>query len=78
MDTEMDTEVLSLIKPKEEEEEEKVLNEVKNEEIGVNILEDNTQPTFSFSTKISYILNKILYFTSCSSKNSIKSTNQPN
>ena len=74
----MDTEVLSLIKPKEEEEEEKVLNEVKNEEIGVNILEDNTQPTFSFSTKISYILNKILYFTSCSSKNSIKSTNQPN
>lgn len=66
----MDTEVLSLIKPKEEEEEEeKVLNEIKNEEIRVNIVEDNTQPTFSFSTKISYILNKILYFTSCSSKN---------
>jgi hypothetical protein len=69
MDTEMDTEVLSLIKPKEEEEEKQVLNEVKNEEIRVNILKDNTQPTFSFSTKISYILNKILYFTSCSSKN---------
>lgn len=78
MDNEVKTEVLSLIKPKEEEEEEKVLNEIKNEEIRVNMVEDNTQPTFSFSTKISYILNKILYFTSCSSKNSIKSTNQPN
>lgn len=77
MDNELKTDVLTLIKPKEEEEQ--VLNEIKNEEIrDNNIVEDNIQPTFSFSTKISYILNKILYFTSCSLKNSIKSTNQPN